>query len=171
MFNNGSPSDSGVFPVIAAAAGTALIAGVLSVIAAMLDEEEAEKSSMEVIAMAANVISATLMDGRSKRCGSNGNSDAIQKKARRVICWDHQRAKLCIDQYYLGPKPSFWPEDFKRMFRVSRRTYDNLRNYLCNVQPFFRCGFDAAKREKISMDAKILIAFKYLAYGTTVNAF
>jgi hypothetical protein len=57
------------------------------------------------------------------------------------------------------------------MFRVSRRTYDNLRNNLCNVQPFFRCGFDATKREKISTDAKILIALKYLAYGTTVSAF
>jgi hypothetical protein len=87
MSKNGSPSDSGVFPVIAAAAaGAALIAGVLSVVAAVLDEEEAEKSSMEVIVMAANVISATLMDGRSKRCVSNGNCDAVQKKARRVIC-------------------------------------------------------------------------------------
>jgi hypothetical protein len=74
-------------------------------------EEEAEKSSMEVIAMAANVISATLMDGRSKRCRSSGNCDGIKKKARRVICWDHQRAKLCIDQDYLGPKPSFGPGD------------------------------------------------------------
>jgi hypothetical protein len=87
MSNNGSPSDSGIFPVIAAAAaaGTVLIAGVLSVVAAVLDEEEAEKSLTEVIAMAANVISATLMDGHSKRCGSNGNCDAIQKKARRVF--------------------------------------------------------------------------------------
>jgi hypothetical protein len=39
------------------------------------------------------------------------------------------------------------------------------------VQPFFWCGFDATKREIVSTDAKILIALKYLAYGTTLNAF
>jgi hypothetical protein len=54
---------------------------------------------------------------------------------------------------------------------VSRHTYNQLRNYLCHVQPFFRPGFDATKREKVSTDAKLLIALKYLAYGTTVNAF
>jgi len=35
---------------------------------------------------------------------------------------------------------------------------------------FFCDGVDATRRAKISSDAKIMIALKYLAYGTSVNA-
>jgi hypothetical protein len=46
-----------------------------------------------------------------------------------------------------------------------------IRNHLCQSTPFFQDGYDAAKQRKISTDAKILIALKFLAYGSSVNAF
>jgi hypothetical protein len=114
MSNNGSTSNSGVFPVIAAA-GTALIASIFSAVAVALDEEDAEEASNGILGIAADVISSSIMDGRGKRSGTNQN----EHKRRRVICWDCQRAKFCIDQDYLGPQPSFGPDEFRRIFRVS----------------------------------------------------
>lgn len=58
----------------------------------------------------------------------------------------------------------------KRIFRVSRSTYDDLKNIVCAMDVFFRERLDAANRISISTDAKLLIALKYLAYGTSVNA-
>jgi hypothetical protein len=74
-------------------------------------------------------------------------------------------AKFCIAKDYLGPNPSFGPDELKRIFRVSRQNYDGLRNYLCHVQTFFHDGVDATRWTKISSDANIMIALKYLAYG------
>jgi len=73
--------------------------------------------------------------------------------------------------YYLEPEPTFGTHIFKRIFCLSRSNYDRLHDYLCLVQPFFRNGIDATRREKISSHTEVLIALKYLAYGTIVNAF
>jgi hypothetical protein len=65
----------------------------------------------------------------------------------------------------------FGLDDFKRIVRMSRSFYNELCNHLCQVQLFFRDGVEVTNREKISTDAKILIALKYLAYGCSVNCF
>ena len=90
---------------------------------------------------------------------------------RRLVFWDRERARACILKDYLGPAPTFSLDEFKRIFRISRSTYNDLRNQLCAHDPFFRDGFDNSKRQKISTDAKILIALKWLAYGASVDAF
>jgi len=81
----------------------------------------------------------------------------------------HKRARQADD--YLGPLPTFNEDGFKRMFRISRRNYENLRTLLCARDPFFRDTFDATRRRSISIDAKMLIALKYMSYGTAINAF
>jgi len=43
------------------------------------------------------------------------------------------------------------------MFRVSRVMYNEIRYILCAADPFFRDGFDARKKKKISVDAPILV--------------
>jgi hypothetical protein len=72
---------------------------------------------------------------------------------------------------YFGELPRFSPDDFKRIFRISRSRYHELRNILCAGNVFFRERVDATYREAISTDAKMLISLKYLAYGTSVNDF
>jgi hypothetical protein len=72
---------------------------------------------------------------------------------------------------YLGESPKFALDDFKRIFRVSRSTYDNIRNYLGRTDIFFQDGYDSVQKEKISVDSMILMALKYLAYGCSVNSF
>jgi hypothetical protein len=48
---------------------------------------------------------------------------------------------------FLGSRTSqsFSLDDFKRIFRVSRGIYDNLRNTLGGNDPFFHDGFDVTK--------------------------
>jgi hypothetical protein len=62
-------------------------------------------------------------------------------------------------------------DDFKRIFQVSRAVCNSIRNHLCKSAPFFLDGYDAMKWQKICTDAKILIALKCLAYGSSVNSF
>lgn len=158
------------FVPVLLAAGAALVASIFSAAAIALDEDQAFKREEGAIFAAASVIACNLLDGRSTKKRVGDKSDDLQRP-RKYVCWDRQRAKFCINMDYLGPHPTFGPDDFQRIFRVSRTTYDRLHNYLCEMQPFFRDGIDATKREKISSHAKILIGLKYLAYGTTVNAF
>jgi hypothetical protein len=143
MSANNNQDKTTFLPLVAAAAGTVLIAGVFSAAAVALDEEDRERTTSQNIGIATDVISSNLMDGHSKRHGSNCSGDQTENKTSRFICWDRQRAKLCVMKDYLGSQPTFGPEDFKRVFQVSRHTYDQLRNNLCHVQPFFWCGFDA----------------------------
>jgi hypothetical protein len=71
----------------------------------------------------------------------------------------------------LGPMPNFNDDGFNRMFCISHRTYEVIRAKLCLIDPFFRDSYDARRRASISVDAKILVALKYVSYGTATNAF
>jgi hypothetical protein len=97
--------------------------------------------------------------------------DNQEPMKHRFILWDRSRAEACIMANYLGILPRFCLDDFKRIFRVSRSTYEELKNIVCATNVFFRERLDAANRKSISTDAKLLIALKYLAYGTCMNAF
>jgi len=147
--------------LLIAAAGAAVIAGLFSAAALALDEDEANSRSDQIVSVATQIVTSALIDG-----GVHLHGILEQDQCpRRYICWDRNRAKFCIAKDYLGPNPSFGPDELKRIFRVSRQNYDGLRNYLCHVQTFFHDGVDATRWTKISSDANIMIALKYLAYG------
>jgi hypothetical protein len=126
-------------------------------------EEEGEENRL---ASALEVIPRTMVELRKR--GGSPVDDSLLPVKRRLIFWDHQRAE---HDDYLGPSPRFSLDDFKRMFRVSRVMYNDIRNILSAAEPFFRDGFDVMKKKKISVDAKIMIAIKVLVYGSCVNSF
>jgi len=76
-----------------------------------------------------------------------------------------------MNQDCLGAIPSFGLDYFKRIFRVSRFSYDAIPNYLCSNVSFFQEGFDVTHHRRVSSDAKILISLKYFAYGCSINFF
>ena len=155
------------FGPLLVAAVALVFTGLFSAAALALEEEEDNSNTNGCI----EAIAHCLVSSQSKRRGNRDLDGMQQPLKRRYIFWDRQRARLCINNDYLGPQPSFGPDDFKRMFRVSRTTYNDLRNFLCCTQHFFRDGYEVTHHEKISTDARILIALKYLAYGCSVNAF
>ena len=123
------------------------------------------------IAEVAHVIGEALVRHRWSKRRPNINDEEIRVTRRRLICWDRERAEQCIRQDYLGECPKFGLDDFKRIFRVSRTSYDALKSLICQENKFFVDGFDITGRRRVSVDAKILISLKYLAYGCSVNAF
>jgi hypothetical protein len=141
-----------------------LFVGVFAVAVSIVIEEE--QREMEQLLLR-HALSA-LRDGR-KRKFDHAEGHFVTK--RRYIEWDRDRAQQCIMDDYLGPVPKFNEDGFKRMFRVSRRNYDMIRAKLCLSDPFFRDSFDARRRRSISIDAKILMALKYISYGAAINAF
>jgi hypothetical protein len=151
-------------PMIAGASALKCV-GLFSAALLMMEEEEQEN---RLLAVASAVVPETLLSLRKRHSGRHEN---FRRVKRKLVFWNRERANACTMEDYLGPVPAFSLDDFQRIFRISQTIYDDLRNRLCTNDPFFRDGFDAAKRKKISTDAKILMALKCLAYGTCVNAF
>jgi hypothetical protein len=106
-------------------------------------------------------------EGRKRRGEVTG--DVARKK--KYINWDRDRARQCIQEDYLEPVPRFNQDDFMRMFRVSCQNYEKIRNILCQSDCFFSDTYDDRKRRSISIDAKIMISLKYMAYCTAINSF
>lgn len=95
------------------------------------------------------------------------------RKKRRYLPWDRQRAADCIAKDYLGPVPLFDDKQFQRIFRISKDVY-NVMKRECALNNKFFCDevrLDAAGKKNITIDAKLLIALKFLAYGCSVNTF
>ena len=96
------------------------------------------------------------------------NDGAPPKRKRKS--YDRNRARLCIQSDYLGPNSTFC-DDFHRIFRITRLIYNRIKNLCMREDPFFRDGADCCGTVSHSVDAKLLIALKYLAYGVSVNCF
>jgi hypothetical protein len=150
-----------------AASGALLLLGIASISAAMLEEEEEAAAAAHRVLIVAEAVRDNLVATRRPR----PITDDGPPQKKRYIKWDRDRARHCIMDDYLGDLPRFSLDDFKRIFRISRHRYEEIRSYLCRTDSFFQAGYDAYKRQKVSADAKILITLKYLAYGCSINSF
>jgi len=111
----------------------------LSAAVLAVDDDAMRTEVSSKVDQACEVIAACLYSGRSHK----HSNAVIEGEARRkkYILWDHNRAKNCILEDYLGGNPSFGLEDFKRIFCVSRTTCERIWQQLCRMDPFFRDGF------------------------------
>jgi hypothetical protein len=153
------------FPLIASL--ITLLVGVLACAVELIVEEEQRDMELSLLRHSLSM----LWDSRTrKKRKSKDAQDAFLAKYR-YIEWDRDRAKQYLMDDYLASMPNFNDDGFKRIFRVSHQTYDLIRAKLCLVDPFFRDSYNARRWASISVDAKILIALKYVSYGTAINAF
>jgi len=143
-------------------------AAALISIALMQDEEDRKRKLRLPAEVAANLLN--LRRQQQKRGGSiEGDESEVTKRA--FINWNRERAKLCVEEDYLGPSPRFRDRDFERVFRISRAKADLIINILGNADPFFTSRVDAAGKESICPKVKFLMALKMLAYGVSPAAF
>jgi hypothetical protein len=112
--------------LLIAAAGAAVIAGLFSAAALALDEDEANSRSDQIVSVATQIVTSALIDGRSTHGVHLHGIPEQDQCPRSYICWDRNRAKFCITKDYLGPNPSFGPDEFKRIFSLSRQNYVNF---------------------------------------------
>jgi hypothetical protein len=148
--------------VIGAAAAVSLVLGIFSAAAAFINEDDANGMRDKATAVACEVIADNLLKGRTKRERIvELTLDQVVAVKKRYVYWDRKRARECIAQDYLGVQPTFGPDDFKKIFRISRASYDEIHNYLCGVQSFFKDGHQVTNRQKIIADGKILMAYSW----------
>ena len=115
-------------PLVVSAA-VALV-GIFAYVAALLIEEEQREVEEALLAQSL----ALLQESRKRRARALGNGP----RKKSYVVWDRDRACQCITEDFLGDVPRLNQDGFKRMFRVSRQKYDEIRNILCNSDPFFR---------------------------------
>jgi hypothetical protein len=93
----------------------------------------------------------------------------LRRKTRRLF--KHHEALQCIMRDYLGPVPLFLGKEFKLMFRISRTRFEQISQDFPNNFPFFRDSADCTGMVKSSLQAKILLPLKTLAYGVPPHTF
>ena len=93
----------------------------------------------------------------------------LPRKRRRLF--NHDQALQCIMRDYLGPIPLFTGKDFQVMFRISRSRFEQIAQDILRDFPFFRDSVDCTGMEKASVQAKILLPLKTLAYGVPPHTF
>ena len=83
----------------------------------------------------------------------------------------HQHAYDCIMYDYLGPDPLFGKE-FDLMFRVSRRRMQRLLEDFGNSDlPFYSNAKDCFSNDIPSLEARLLLPLKCMAYGVPPHTF
>jgi hypothetical protein len=121
-----------------------------------------------LVAMA--VMQASLLvlsSGRKKRKTVDHRS--LPRKKRTIF--KHQRAKKCIVEDYLSPD-SLFGKDFALMFRISRPRFQRLmEDVKAQKLAFYDTTIDRHGNPASSLEAKLLLPLKALAYGVTPNAF
>jgi hypothetical protein len=93
----------------------------------------------------------------------------LPRRARRQF--KHGEALACLMRDYLGPSPLFGKE-FDMMFRISRTRFQKLMEDVGNSGvKFYRGSTDAFGRETASLEARLLLPLKTLAYGVPPHCF
>jgi hypothetical protein len=83
----------------------------------------------------------------------------------------HGEALACINRDYLGPDALFG-KDFDMMFRLSRKHFQKLLEDVGNSgDQFYLAKKDAFNREVSSIEARLLLPLKTLAYGVPPHCF
>ena len=83
--------------------------------------------------------------------------------------YDHERALYCINSDYLNRVKD---NQFQVMFRISRTRFQRLRNDIGRSgDPFFTRGTDGTGSLGASMEAKLLLPLKSMAYGVPSHTF
>lgn len=84
----------------------------------------------------------------------------------------YSEATHCINRDYLGPVPLFPDKQFDEMFRISRSRFQRLLEDVGNSGlRFYTKTTDAAGREGASIEARLLLPLKTLAYGVAPKTF
>ena len=109
-------------------------------------------------------INVTFVDHR----GVSGRG-TTKKKYRQ---FNHERAQKCIMEDYLGPDPLFGKE-FPLMFRLSRGRFQVLmEDVMSNPNlKFFHHKTNLYGQKVASLEAKLMLPLKALAYGVPAHAF
>ena len=124
---------------------------------------------MTVLSSMHQRIAAVVLDApRQKKRKTDHRT--LPRESRRQF--RHAQALACIMYDYLGPRPLFNGREFEMMFRVSRTRFQCLlEDFGGSGNPFYQQTTDCFNRESASIEAKLLLPLKCLAYGVPPHCF
>lgn len=86
--------------------------------------------------------------------------------------FNHARARMCIMEDYLGPVPKFPGRQFVRHFRIDPSRFQRLMQDVMHSEiRYYTKRVDALGEEGSSVEARLLLPLKTLAYGVAPHCF
>jgi hypothetical protein len=93
-------------------------------------------------------------------------------KISRDCRHNHERARECVTQDWIGTNLTFSDRQFERVFRLTRGTVERLIQACGNFQPkYFTTANNCAGKAAISIEVKVLGILKCIAFGCSGSAF
>ena len=140
------------------------------------EEEAVEKDAEEEALLALHFFeSALLVHKLSKKKKRKIDHRTLPRSEKRKF--RHHEAKHCIDRDYLGipgdpTTPLSKGKDFYDIFRISRSRFQRIMEDFCNTgDPFYLDTKDCFGHDVPSLEARILMPLKCLAFGVPAKAF
>ncbi len=124
------------------------------------------------LSVVAHVVADTLGETRVSGEANDKTRRHLHKRnprsKRRVF--NHAAAYIMIQENYLGPTPTFDDKQFLRMLQVSRSRFQRIMEGFMNSEiPFY--GPSKYEGTFASVEAKLLLPLKTLAYGVATHTF
>ena len=144
------------------------------------EEEEAAVAAVQVAvqaAMANTVWMAEVMRSSEHVASTKKNTNWRLLPRKKKTKWRHSEALQCIKRDYFGcdsipDSPLFRKADFVMMFRVSKTRVELMMRAFMEAQiPFYNRKKDCFGNDVPSLEARILLPLKTLAYGVPPYAF
>ena len=101
---------------------------------------------------------------------ADDDDDGSGSTKQRMIQYDCDHARRCIQQDYLGPSPIFNPHKFQWIFHITPVIYDCIKAEIKDHNFYNISDYDVTGHPTICIDAELLIALKHLGYGCATNA-
>ena len=83
---------------------------------------------------------------------------AGEKKKRKMIQYDRERACRCVMDDWLGPVPRFNDKQYERHFRITRTMAKSILQHLAARDKYWRISADAAHRKSMYPEVKLTMA-------------
>jgi hypothetical protein len=115
----------------------------------------------------------TSLNSKSEKSNFNreNQEDTPTNNKRQRVKYDHERARLCVQDDWMGPVPRFSDKSFERTFRITRSMVETLVTHLAKRDSFWRRTVCRAGKPTICPYAKFLMGMKMICYGVSGNAF
>ena len=105
-----------------------------------------------------------------KRQSDDDGIDSIPRK-RRMVKYNRERARISVQEDWMGPVPIFDDKQFERTFRIRRSMVDYLLGHLVRNDTFWTTTIDSCNRKSIDPHVKFVAAQKLICYGVSYSAF
>ena len=145
-----------------------IVAVVVSFVLILLENENAEQQCKQVKHFTVMMAATT---AGTKRTNKEVDIDDVGRTKQRMVNYNHEHAKSCIQQDYIGLSPIF-NHRFQWIFCITQGMYFTIvsRMKLKVMNSMMSMTMMISGHPTLCIDAKMRTALKHLGYGCATNA-